>query len=121
MTSCRDGTASHWCTSKFKIEVGICIPAIHEIHNEQDKIGNSKTVTNFAIVLVTKSSCDDTSRANKNNPRSNFREIHEQILSSFLNLYFGFVTPKVLLKCNDLLSFTHTGRFNLDLSSSTKK
>ena len=44
-----DGTLSQRCISKFKIEVRICIPAIQQIHNEQDKLRINQNRPNFDV------------------------------------------------------------------------
>ena len=67
--------------SRFRLEYAYLLLdkfIMNRINSELIKIG--RILTSFS---VTESSCDDTSRANKKNPRSNFREIRERILSSF--------------------------------------
>ena len=49
-----DGTASQRCTSKFKIEVRICIPAIKYFSNEEDKLRINENEPNFDVVFSDK-------------------------------------------------------------------
>ena len=46
-----DGTASQKYIQKFKIEVRICIPAVQQIHNEQDKLRNFKKWSKFDVIF----------------------------------------------------------------------
>ena len=62
---------------------------MNRIISELIKIG--RILTSYS---VTESSCDDTPRASKKNPRSSFGEIRERILSSFWLWIMGLLYQK---------------------------